>query len=297
MMSAMSALSRGSSRLAVLRPLLVAPPSTTRTFTSAPSIVHIPIADALHTATRALERLGWNHGDAKLQAEIMVHAELCGNNQGLVKLYQPQQMQPAPNRHAPEILRETPQSAVVDARQSPGMLAAVTAADMAVTKLQDNDHSAISIVSSFNSSTSSGQLGYYVERIAQHNLIGLGCCNSPEFVSAAPGGKPVFGTNPLAVSVPVAGEHPFTVRTCLFVFLLQGVVKACGSIAFEVFFFLLLLTSTNFSMKSISFFSSIWQRQRWPYLVCLVPRRPEKPYQTTSHSTNMEVGRPTRAKF
>jgi len=33
--------------------------------------------------------------------------------------------------------------------------------------------------------------------------------NSPEFVAAAPGGKPVFGTNPLAVAVPTAAAAPF----------------------------------------------------------------------------------------
>jgi hypothetical protein len=37
-------------------------------------------------------------------------------------------------------------------------------------------------------------------------------CNSPEFVAAAKGGKPVFGTNPLAVGIPQKGCVPFTVR-------------------------------------------------------------------------------------
>jgi hypothetical protein len=37
-------------------------------------------------------------------------------------------------------------------------------------------------------------------------IIGLALCNSPEFVATALGAKPVFGTNPLAVSVPLSGS-------------------------------------------------------------------------------------------
>ena len=38
--------------------------------------------------------IGWDDEDAGLQAEIMTAAELCGNNQGLVKMYQPALMRP-----------------------------------------------------------------------------------------------------------------------------------------------------------------------------------------------------------
>ena len=58
----------------------------------------------------------------------------------------------------------------------------------------------------------SGQLAFYVERMARQGIIGIAMCNSPEFVAAAKGGKPVFGTNPLAVGIPQKGCVPFTVR-------------------------------------------------------------------------------------
>jgi LDH2 family malate/lactate/ureidoglycolate dehydrogenase len=104
------------------------------------------------------------------------------------------------------------------------MLAAVTAADLAVQKLRDSSSNStddgssvvnIAMVSTYNTSTSSGQLGFYVNRMAQQGFVGIALCNSPEFVAAAPGGKGVFGTNPLAVGVPLPeGQPPFTVRTC-----------------------------------------------------------------------------------
>lgn len=159
---------------------------------------------------RALQQIGWDEHDALLQAEIMTHAELRGNNQGLVKMYQPELMAPSPGTSKPTIERETELSAVVNANQSPGMLAAVTAADIAAKKANP-----IAVVAAYNTSTSSGQLAFYVDRIARQGLIGIGMANSPEFVAAAQGGKGVFGTNPMAIGIPQKGSFPFTVRNPL----------------------------------------------------------------------------------
>lgn len=177
-----------------------------------PGVIQVPIQEAQATTAQALKMIGWDDEDANLQAEIMTAAEVCGNNQGLVKMYQPEMMAPAPTAGKPEIERETSNSAVVNAHQAPGMLAAVTAADMAMEKLaSSNGNSAISIVSSYNSSTSSGQLAFYVERMARKGYIGIAMANSPEMVAAAQGGKPVFGTNPMAIGVPQKGTFPFVV--------------------------------------------------------------------------------------
>lgn len=66
----------------------------------------------------------------------MTAAELCGNNQGLVKMYNPALMAPAPGAAKPSIERETPTSAVINGNQSPGMLAVVMAADLAAKKVK-----------------------------------------------------------------------------------------------------------------------------------------------------------------
>ena len=50
--------------------------------------------------------------------------------------------------------------------------------------------------------------------MAEKGVIGIALANSPEFVAAAAGGKPVFGTNPLAVAVPTAtGTFAFDMAT------------------------------------------------------------------------------------
>ena len=184
-----------------------------RIFSTGPDFVMVSIEEAQSTTAMALKQIGWDDDDANLQAEIMTAAELCGNNQGLVKMYQPTMMAPSSEASKPTIERETPTSAVVNANQAPGMLAAVTAADLAASKVL-NGGSTIAIVSSYNSSTSSGQLAFYVNRMAEKGVIGIALANSPEFVAAAAGGKPVFGTNPLAVAVPTAtGTFAFDMAT------------------------------------------------------------------------------------
>jgi LDH2 family malate/lactate/ureidoglycolate dehydrogenase len=157
-------------------------------------MVHVSIDEAQRMTAKALGKIGWDEEDAGIQAEIMTAAEVCGNNQGLVKMYQPKLMSPSPGASKPTVERETLTSAVINANQSPGMLAAVRAADMAVEKVKDNT---ISIVSTYNTSTSSGQLAFYVSRMASKGVIGIAFANSPELVAAAKGASPVFGTNPL----------------------------------------------------------------------------------------------------
>lgn len=192
-----------------------------------PGFVNVSIEEAQSKTAEALRKIGWDEDDASLQAEIMTAAELCGNNQGLVKMYQPALMAPSPDASKPMMERDTPTSAVMNGNQAPGMLAAVMAADLAVEKCQTSG-GAISIVSTYNTSTSSGQLAFYVERMAKEGLIGIAMANSPEFVAAAPGGKRVFGTNPLAVGIPQSGghSHPFTFDMATSAIALFGVLTS-----------------------------------------------------------------------
>jgi LDH2 family malate/lactate/ureidoglycolate dehydrogenase len=59
-----------------------------------------------------------------------------------------------------------------------------------------------------------GRLGYYVERAAAQNMIGLiTCSGNPASSWVAPWGgiKPIFGTNPLAIGFPRRGRSPVVV--------------------------------------------------------------------------------------
>jgi len=202
------------------------PPDTRSAAPAAEDVVEVAIEEARTQTAAALRAIGWDEQDAALQAEIMVAAETCGNNQGLVKMYQPALMAPAPNAAKPTVERRTSSSAVINAQQSPGMLAAVMAADLAAEMALDRRAGPISVVSAYNTSTSSGQLAYYAGRIAKRGLIGLCLANSPEFVAAGRGGKPVFGTNPIAFGFPTSAGPPLTFDMATSAVALFGVLTA-----------------------------------------------------------------------
>ena len=63
---------------------------------------------------------------------------------------------------------------------------------------------ALSIVDSY----SAGVVGWFVQRMANAGLIGLGFANSPSAVAPAPGASPFFGTNPMAFAIPRGDKEP-----------------------------------------------------------------------------------------
>lgn len=52
----------------------------------AEEVVVVQFEVARETTASALMKIGWDAEDAALQADIMCGAEICGNNQGLVKM-------------------------------------------------------------------------------------------------------------------------------------------------------------------------------------------------------------------
>lgn len=60
----------------------------------------------------------------------------------------------------------------------------------------------IAIFTQKNSYTA-GELGYYVRRLAGDGLLSIAVANAHAMMAAAVGGKPVFGTNPLAFGAPL----------------------------------------------------------------------------------------------
>ena len=89
------------------------------------------------------------------------------------------------------------------------MLALQLAVDTATAKAKAGG--GMALVGVHSTTTSSGMLAYYGERLAAQGLVGILAATSPEFVSMVPGGDGVFGTNPICFAFPQAGEAPFVV--------------------------------------------------------------------------------------
>ena len=134
----------------------------------------------------------------------MMYAERHGNNQGLIKLFDPAQMAPKEGSGKPEVERDNKLSAVVNGKQAPGMLALSKAIELAQHRAKAHG---MAIIGVNNTSTSSGMLAYYGARLASSGLVSIIVATSPESVAAQPGGAKVFGTNPMCFSFPRPAPH------------------------------------------------------------------------------------------
>lgn len=65
----------------------------------------------------------------------------------------------------------------------------------------------IAILTQSNSFTT-GELGYYVRRLANEGLVGLAVTNANAMVVSKPGDRPVYSTNPMAFGFPLGPDSP-----------------------------------------------------------------------------------------
>jgi len=106
----------------------------------------------------------------------------------------------------PEVVRETPTSALLDGHWAFGQVVAARGMEIAIAKAKGQNIAAVGMFHCPHI----GRVGEYPAMAAQQGMIGIALCNSgPPGGNVAPfgGRKPFFSTNPLALAVP-AGEHP-----------------------------------------------------------------------------------------
>ena len=109
----------------------------------------------------------------------MMYAQVRGNNQGIIKITTGA-MKRSPAAGATQTERDSRLSALLDGNQQAGMLVLSEACLLAAQKAQSHG---FGIVGTNNTSTSTGCLAYYTERLAQQGLIGIVLAQSPEYVA------------------------------------------------------------------------------------------------------------------
>lgn len=177
-----------------------------------------------------LRQHGASSASAASVARALVEAQLQGKpNVGLAHL--PVYLDSLKEGRADgqgEPVLETPAPAVlrVDARQNFPQLAFDLACDAFVSAVQNCGIAVLSICNGYTS----GELGYYVRRLTDHGLVGLGMTNAGPAVMAASGGTtPVFCTNPLAFAVPRKSGPPLVIDQSSSATALVKILKAAES--------------------------------------------------------------------
>ena len=62
-----------------------------------------------------------------------------------------------------------------------------------------------------SASYTTGELGYYVRRLAEAGLVALAATNGPALVAAPGAARPVYCTNPIAFGAPLEGRPPLVI--------------------------------------------------------------------------------------
>jgi LDH2 family malate/lactate/ureidoglycolate dehydrogenase len=142
---------------------------------------------------------------ADRMADVVLFGEMAGRStHGIIRLLPgrkgPVDEPPGPD---PVIHRTSPHAARVEGR--PGMLVASIATDVVLDLASERG---FAVVTTLGSSSSSGSLTYYVDRLATAGLVSFVSGNTLAFATPMGGRARMLGTNPFSIGIP-AEPHPF----------------------------------------------------------------------------------------
>lgn len=153
-------------------------------------------------------KYGYSEEDAETITDVLLKADLMG-----IESHGVQRMTLYPFGISigrikvdakPEIVRETPLSAVIDAHDGMGQIAGVKAMKLAIEKAKQHGMG-FTVV---RNSNHYGIAGYYSLMAAEEGLVGMSMTNTQALVVPTFGQEPILGTNPIAFTVP-AKPYPF----------------------------------------------------------------------------------------
>jgi len=164
--------------------------------------MNVPI-EALRQATRrAIAAQGFSAADTEIILEIILYAQLRGNNQNVIKLLGAG-MPADPAAGEIKVVKDTKLSALIDGGWNQGMVVVARATGLAIEKAQAHG---FGIVGTRRSNSPTGAIGYFARLLADAGMIGFVCSGSMELMAMHGSYEPFFGTNPLAIGIPTAGN-------------------------------------------------------------------------------------------
>merc|ERR1712205_250931 len=96
-----------------------------------------PIEELKTTTTKAIRGIGYNEKDAKVILDVLMYAQLRGNNQGIIKVTT-NGLAMAPDAEPMVVTHETKLSAAIDGKKTQGMLVLAEATRVAHEKAKEH---------------------------------------------------------------------------------------------------------------------------------------------------------------
>lgn len=166
--------------------------------------MRVPI-DKLRSHVQAMLEPKFGPTIAAETTEYLIWAEMAGiSTQGIVKLTGPNALQYLEVEGEPTVDRETANTTLINGRNAPAPYVACLISDAAVRLARISG--SIGVSGYHNVRSSSGALAYYCERASRAGYIGIMMARSPAITAPYAGREAVFGTNPIAYSIPTLDE-------------------------------------------------------------------------------------------
>ena len=151
---------------------------------------------------------GFSDADADTITDVLLTADLFGieshGMQRMVRYHKGLEKGTIHLDAKPEVVFETPVSAVIDGHSGMGQLVSVFAMQKAIEKAQATGIGIVTV----RESNHYGIAGYYAKMASDAGLLGFSCTNSEAIMVPTFGSKAMLGSNPIAVAMP-ADPYPF----------------------------------------------------------------------------------------
>lgn len=160
--------------------------------------------------TEVMEKAGIPHEDAIIISDVLIQADKFGFDSHGVNRLKPIYldrikegiMNPVTK---PEIVRESPTTAVIDGHNGMGHVIATSAMRIAIDKARSFGMGMVAV----RNSTHYGFAGYYPLMAAGENMIGITGTNARPSIAPTFGVENMLGTNPLTFAMPTDEPFPF----------------------------------------------------------------------------------------
>lgn len=164
----------------------------------------IAITELRQKILATFNQKGFNEADANRMADVLLWAEMSGiRPMGVAKMIGSEPVQNEKATAPVEIMRDTKLSQLINAHNAPAPLVCQQAVDAVIQKVKEHSFGIVGVNNTF---CSSAALAYYVDRIAQEDLIGIAMTRSAGAVAPFGSADPLFGTNPMAFAFPTNEE-------------------------------------------------------------------------------------------
>ena len=170
---------------------------------------HVAFKDAEKFCAKVFQGYGFTEEESRKITDVLLSADLYGIEshgiQRLIRYHHEITDGMVKTDAKPEIVKETPLSAVIEGNDAMGQLLGIDAMNLAIEKAKK---SGVGIVTVRNSNHY-GIAGYYTRMAAAQGLIGVCMTNTEAILVPTFGRQAMLGTNPIAFAMP-AEPVPFS---------------------------------------------------------------------------------------